>query len=79
MPDMNKIEFSLAVCSGAAMPVDATIFDYPDIIRMARAAKEKGFVLPIINAKSLTPVQIRNLGEISPGHVSFPDIKVDAF
>lgn len=61
------------------MPVDAAVFGYPDIVRMARAAEEKGFVLPIINARSLTPAQIRNLGEISPGHVSFPDAKVRSF
>jgi hypothetical protein len=76
---MTKIEFTSAGCSGAVMQVDANIFDYSDIVRMARAAKEHGFVLPIINAKSLTPVQIRNLGEQAPGHVIFPDAKVDTF
>lgn len=76
---MTKIEFSSAVCSGVVMQVDANIFDYSDIVRMARAAKEIGFVLPIVNAKSLTAVQIRNLGEQAPGHVTFPDAKVDDF
>ncbi len=61
------------------MQVDATLFEYSDIVRMARAAKELGFVLPVINARSLTAVQIRNLGELAPGHVSFPDAKVDTF
>lgn len=61
------------------MKVDADIFDYSDIVRMARAAKKHGFVLPVIHSKSLTAVQIRNLGEQAPGHVIFPDAKVDMF
>lgn len=76
---MTKIEFSSAVCSGAIMQVDATIFSYPDIVLMARAAQEHKFVLPIINSKSLTAVQIRNLAELVPGHVNFTDAQVDKF
>lgn len=74
--DMRKSEIITAVCGGAIIQVDATIFNYAEIVLMARAALEKNFVLPIINAKSLKASQIINLGEQAPGHVKFLDAEV---